>query len=1697
MKTLEIKGYSSCKLFSSGIFCDLYAAIQIKDGCAVVLKMPKSSPPTRDEIASLEHEWEIMQGLGEASVLPKIYAKELIDGVPVIVMEKSPYPSLKEWLDEKKRFSVELFLPFALAAAEAIGQVHRHNIIHKDISPANLLYDEKNKACKLIDFGLSIAINHQKIIPVDPRFLEGTLPYISPEQSGRMNRGIDYRTDYYSLGIVFYQMLTGRLPFFSEDPLEMVHLHMAMQPPSPTSLDPSIPQILSQILLKLLAKEPEERYQSIAGIQGDLFACLMGLREGKIAPFPLAAKDTHERFEIPQKIYGREKEINTLLTLYKKILEGESGFMLIGGYSGIGKTALVREVYKLIAKSQVEIISGKFEQLKKNIPYFALAQALQEYILNILSFPEEEFVSIRKKMSETLGMNGQLMIDLLPSLEKVIGKQPPLQQLGFVEAQNRFNNTFQNFINCLPSAQKPLILFLDDLQWADLPSLKIVEMLVKDMPPYFMIVGGYRDNEVDQGHPLALMQGVLQKKEIPFELISLKPLTLSDLQALIADALYKQKNEVLPLAELCYKKSGGNPFFLIQLLENFAKKNWIFYDWDEANWHWDLKQIADAPFSDNIAEFMQATLSSLHPKVQRCLSIASCIGSHFSIDLLEVLWPEEKQHLRQYLTELLQKEFITSSKERYYDAKIFSFSHDRIQEGAHNLLLKVNQIELHLSLARILEKTAPDKKSDDLLFKIVDHANWVLDHQPTFECMEQREKKHFASLNLAAAKNAKASSAHEVAIDYCKKSLQWLQGGNWQNDYSLLVELYIAAMESAYLAQQYEEMEGYGAVVMANSHDPLDRNKVLMILVMREISTLNNTKVIDILLEGLRELGLPLTKKVSGLKLLRECGIVGTKFLMQGHTIEKLATLPEMTDPPSKAILHMINFCISGIINSGNVNLTLLLILKQMQLILSKGNSKESASIFSLIGFLLLSFGISNYCFKFHNAAVVLLNRYPDPNVRAVAMFYIYLAAFCRQRIATLQPLFLQEYHLALEAGNLEYASYHLANFHVIQFFTSPSLVPLTQEFETYQKPLEKLRNKHALIHVQLYHNAILELTGQTEKRAQTYALEEMDQSEKFLYYGNELRMGVFLRDSQRALQALEKTMDFYAAMKAITVYEVGVILYYISLVTFSSLSKETSRKKRLENIPLLKKLIARLKWYAKIAPENFINKLLLIQAEWARVLGKKQLAERLYDEAITSSQKYGFLQEEAISAELAARYHFEVGHHKRAMLYLKEALSLYEEWGASAVVNRLKIEFEELLVKKKNVQQKEQNVGSVKIGTGYLDINSIQKSTETIASTIVMEQLLKKLMGIVMEQAGAEKGLLLIPREGEYYVAAESNKGSGETKLPHEMKVSDEILPQTILQQVVRNQQLLNIGAAYEHNHFNKDPYILKKHIKSILFLPLINNQRVSAILYLENNFAKNVFTEERYGLLLFLSSQLAMAIDNSRLYGVTSQLNENLKELNVAYERFVPKDFLSLIGKSSVTKLLPGDYQAREMSVLFMDIRDFTALSEAMSAEENFTFINEFIGYMEPVIRSNKGFIDKYIGDAIMALFPGNAEDALLCAIQMAGALEKYNQIRKKKGLPPIQMGVGINSGRLILGTVGNNNRMEGTVISDTVNVASRIEHLTKEFKQQILLSEMSFQQLEDPARFNLQMIGEIAIRGKKNKIKLYAVQGHTLSL
>jgi predicted ATPase/class 3 adenylate cyclase/GAF domain-containing protein len=1692
----------------------VYRGIRENDSQPLILKILKENYPTPQEIARYRTEYQITKSLNLTGVI-KVYDLQKYQNTLVMFLEDFGGESLKI-CHQQSSFTLLEFLSIAIKVTEILGQIHAQNIIHKDINPSNIIFNPSTRQVKIIDFGISTQLSRENTTLKNPNVLEGTLAYISPEQTGRMNRPLDYRTDFYSLGITFYEMLTNQLPFTAKEALELVHCHIAKQPLLPSEINPEIPQILSDIIMKLLEKNAEARYQSALGIQADLAECLQQLEtNNNITQFPLGRQDISDKFQIPQKLYGRETEIETLLTAFDRVTSSASELMLIVGYSGIGKSALVQELYKPITEKRGYFISGKFDQYQRNIPYSAVVSAFQELIKQLLTETETKLNQWREKLLAALGVNGQVIVEVIPEIELIIGRQSAVPELGPHEAQNRFNLLFQNFIKIFTKSEHPLALFLDDLQWADGESLKLMQLLMSAASPGLFLIGAYRDNEVYSAHPLMLTLDEIAKTGANINRIFLSPLDLQTVTKLISETVKKADFCVTFLGDLVLLKTGGNPFFINEFLKSLYTENLLKFDLNQGQWEWNLEQIKARGFTDNVVELMAGKIEKLPEDTQHLLKLAACIGNLFDLTTLGLIsekdLPETVRDLQPAVEEnlvtlvsnpgdvelvLASHEFLAFPSPNTPSQTLeYKFAHDRIQQAAYSLIPDNQKSRTHYEIGQLLLQQISRDAREENIFQLVNQLNYG-----TSLITQQTERNKLAKLNLIACRKARISAAYQGAREYVKVGLSLLGENPWQQEYETTLALHELAAEIACLCGDFEQMEQFIKLVTTEAHSLLQQVNVYRIKIQAHVSQTKFADAIAIAQKFLQKLGVTFPQAPTPTDLTQ--AIQEIRELIGDRKIEDLVQLPVMIDREKLAILQTVTSVIPAAYVSGSP-LFPLLVAFSVKLSIQHGNTSYSGFSYATYGLILCNLLEINTATKFGKLAFNVISQLEVNPIKPEVLTV--LGAFILHRkfhVKETLPILQEGYATALEVGNLVFAGYNGSNFCINSFWGSQPLATLEQDTRAYYNELLQLNQLTSANYCLLHWQCILSLLVVAEEpnlSGETYLSEA--ELIPMLQATNDILTLYFFYLYKQTLAFLfgevEAANNYALECRRYLINGAGFICesafyLYDSLIVLAQLNQPLEQTSEAwtrvaENQTQLQQ------YWADYAPMNHQHKVDLVKAEKCRFLGEKLEAMDLYDRAIKGAQENQYINEAALGYELAAKFYLSEGKELIARAYMQEAHYHYQVWGANAKVKHLEQQYPQLLtaIPVTTKDTKPTPAVTTSGSSFYLDIATVMKATITISGEIMLDKLLSSLMKILMENAGAQKGYLILMNQGKLLIEAAGRIDSEQIIVLQSIFLENyPNISQSIVNYVARTQESVVLDNATKEGKFTNDVYIKANNSKSILCVPLINQSQLVSIIYLENNLTTGAFTPERLQVLQLLSGQAAISIKNAKLYTEIRANEKRLAELNQAYQRFVPSQFLQFLEKSSIIDVKLGDQVQLEMSVLFSDIRDFTTLSERMTPEDNFKFINAYLSRMEPAIVENHGFIDKYIGDAIMALFRGEADNAVKAGIAMLYLLDEYNQNRANSGYQPIKIGMGINTGSLMLGTVGGQNRMDGTVISDAVNLASRVERLTKNYGVSLLITEETYTRLLHPNDYAIRIIDTVKVKGKSQPVTVYEV-------
>ncbi|MEH1847321.1 MAG: AAA family ATPase [Nostoc sp.] len=1525
--TVNIHGYRISEELYNGSRTLVHRGYRETDSLKVVIKLLKNPYPSFNELVQFRNQYTIAKNLNSPLII-QTYSLEPYQNGYMLVMEDFGGISLKEWRVTKSVESLMEFLQIAIALCNILNILYCERIIHKDIKPSNILINPETKQVKLIDFSISSLLPQETQMLLSPNVLEGTLAYISPEQTGRMNRGIDYRTDFYSLGITFYELLTGELPFKSNDVMEMVHCHIAKKA---TPLEQfKIPLVISDIVMKLMAKNAEDRYQSALGVKFDLENCLHQLKEtGIIESFPIAQRDVCDRFLISDKLYGRETEVEILLQAFERVSLGATEMMLVAGFSGIGKTVVVNEVHKPIVRLRSYFIKGKFDQFQKNIPFSAFVQAFRNLMGQLLTLSDAEIQEWKSKILEAVGENGQVIIEVIPELSRIIGQQSPAPELSGSAAQNRFNLLFQKFTQVFTSKEHPLVIFLDDLQWADSASLKLLQLLM-EQNGHLLILGAYRDNEVSSAHPFILIVDEIVKTGAVVNTITLQSLSLVDMNQLVADTLNCDRSLAQPLTELVYQKTKGNPFFATQFLKALYEEEQITFDWEARHWQCDIAQVRALAITDDIVEFMALQLQKLPIPTQDVLKLAACIGAEFDLATLAIVSQQFLENTAAALWKALQegliipnteiyKFFIQSDSASICDAAanpIYRFLHDRVQQAAYSLIPEEQKQITHLNIGRLLQQATSASEQDKQIFAIVNHLNKGISL-----IEDETEQQELIQLNLMAGQKAKGATAYGAALNYFNTGISLLRGNCWQTHYTLALVLYEGAANSAYLSANFEQMEEFAEVVLTHARSWLDRINVYNTKIRACMAQNQLLEALQLARFVLKPLGVYLPEQPTPADIKQ--ALQHTQIQLSNRSMESLLHLPKMTAPDKKAAIMILSTIMSPAYQAAP-NLMPLVVFAQFDLSVQYGNAPESIHGYGLYGLMLIAILgdiEAGYCFG--QLGINLLQHLHSPRLIADAFFdFNCFFKHWKEPAKTSLAGLLQAYASGLEVGNLNLAALSLLVYDHNAYFTGYELSSLKLVMDEHRKVMQQLRQRTYLHTQSLYHQVVVNLLGAVTEPAWLVG-EYCDEREMIqLYqksgevtalhqvYFNKLILCYLFQDYEQALENANKAAQYLRGMAGLM--SVPLFHFYDALVQLALYpdASQTDQSSILERVATN---LEKLNGWAVYAPSNQAHRCALIVAERCRILGARAEAIENYDRAIALAKEHEYLNEEALANELATKFYLEWGKERIAKDYLIEAYYAYSRWGAKAKITDLEQRYPQLLQvilqqQRLNLNPQEtlafhgisstctNTTGSTNI-SDVLDFTSALKAAQAISSSLELDTLIASLTRIILENSGAKKAVLLLPQENTWQVRAITliHHQKIQTILDPQLLDTCQDIPIKIINYVKHTQETIVINNCQTDIPGVIEEYMLEYQPKSILCTPIINQGYLVGILYLENKLTSEVFTNERLQVINLLSSQTAISLENARLY---QQAGQALQDLQQAQLQIVQSEKMSALG-------------------------------------------------------------------------------------------------------------------------------------------------------------------------------------------------------
>ncbi|OUC15928.1 MAG: hypothetical protein B0A82_04000 [Alkalinema sp. CACIAM 70d] len=1602
---IEIAGYLLGEVLYESAHTLVYRAIRRDDHQPVVIKFLRTSYPTILELIRFQNQFHCAQSIPSSHIIQP-YALEPWQNGFALVMEDFGGISLRDYLDRVQPVKSTLtaspivpptsaglplaeFFSIARQLVEILELLGQHHLIHKDIKPSNFLINPDTQLVKLTDFSLASWLPKASPTLLPLQRLEGTLAYLSPEQTGRMNRGIDYRSDFYAMGITWFELLTGRLPFHGGDALEWVHCHIAQQPPLAHEYNPIVPPMLSEIINKLMAKDPNDRYQSVLGLRHDLESCQQAWQtQGKIPNFPLAKQDRCDRFHISDKLYGRETEVAELISAFDRISgvsslseasqansqqansqqansQSDRGeLILITGSSGVGKTEVVNEVHRFIMRQRGYFIQGKFDQSQRDSPFSAFVQALQDLIQQLLCESEQQLYHWRSQLLAALGQDGQVILEFVPNLEQIIGPQPAVVELSGSALQNRFCRVFQKFIQVFANKTHPLVIFLDDLQWADRASLQMMQHLLESQHA-LLLIGAYRENEVLLSHPLMLTLESLHQTGVRVQTFTLTPLTPSDLRCLIADTFNGYPDNLAALTQLVYQQTQGNPLFAKQFLSALYQDGLITFNHGRGEWQCDVAQISEWTLTDDIVQLMIGQIHKLPQPTQEHLKLAACLGNQFNLETLSLLFNQSHTETANQLWAALQAGLITATGDIYQlyhsnsDDRLillsqaqdrepgssiqlaYQFVHDRIQQAAYELISITEQATIHSYIGRLLLQKLSPAEQTERLFEIVQHLNTGImagaETLPDLTLasinlasadLAEIQPITLARLNWQAGHKAKATTAYAAAIEYFTQGIELLPAEAWQQHYDLALALHSDRVEAAYLNTDYEQIEAWSTTVLQQAQDVLDTIAVQEVRLVTARAQGQLHQALKTGLDILQSLSITFPEQPTSMDVITEGQRIRQLWLDRlcldqasastGFPIHQpepsplgLLDLPSMTDPNYLAAMQILTK-LSGSAAVIAPHLLALLIFKQIELSLLGGNCMISGISYGDYGILLC--GVledPRAGYEFGQLALQLLERLQARPWTSRALFIT--STFIRhwqEPLSQVLPRFLEGYHWGLATGDWECMALNAVMYCEHRYFCGHELVQLADDMEQYGQTIAQVKQITALQSHRINQQLVLTLLG---RRGTAQSAEGLLNSDFYNLQGDTCYEDRFFLPNTD--YTVLPTLCFHQCFLYYLFGHFTLANQELSRLNLDASSGDETRLQIMLNglryrFPFYHALILlaccrgatshqiaiyleqvrvhqqKLQRWANLIPENHQHRWELVEAERQAILGNHLAAMELYDRAIANAKKHHFVQDEALANERAAEFYLTWDKPKVAQVYLTDAYYAYARWGATAKTDDLQTRYGNLLllplqpVEFSSPSTAHNFPTSLQLGQ-VLDFSSIVKASQILAGEVVLDQLLTKLMQVVLENAGATRGVVILQEKYDWKIAAIASHPATQVILPTQALLdSRSDVPRSLIHYVINCQEPIVLDEVHLTSWFINDSFWQTHPVCSVLAMPILGQGKLMGVLYLENEVAPAAFSHGQVDLLKILCTQAAISLENARLYQQLEAYSQNLEQ-------------------------------------------------------------------------------------------------------------------------------------------------------------------------------------------------------------------------
>lgn len=1640
--------------------CEVYRARLTSGGPPVIVKVAETGAG-RQVSASLRREFEITRALAAIPGLRVATECRETPGGPMLVY---PDDGLHE-LASVATFPLPapLLVPVAERLAAALDGVHAAGIVHGGVNPAAIVGSADLAEVRLADFSMAERGATRAGVVHDA----AVLAYLAPEQSGRMDRAVDRRADLYGLGVTLYQLATGVQPFENGDPAVILHRHMTLVPDAPIRLNREVPPHLSQAILRLLAKNPEDRFQSAAEV-------VEAIRAGAAAPLT-----------IPGRLYGRAALIRDLEQEITSGLVGTSRLIRIAGPSGSGKSALVAELVRPAIRAGASFAQGKFDQLDRARPYAAFTQAFDMLLRRLLAESPDYVALWRQRLLDALSPNGQVLLDLLPNYERLIGPQPKLPQLGLNEAQIRVQLVFRRFVGVLARSDCPLILFLDDLQWADSASVDLIELLLADEGiRNLTIIVAYRANELEPSHPTAVLLSGLDARRHQMQRVELAPLAVGDVIDLVVESLDITPEAARPLARVVAEKTGGNPFFIRQYLMSMARKGHLLREAQTGRWTWDIDAASADKFAPDLAELVAERIVALPEDTLQMVRIASCSGNVFDTDVLALTLDIPPEEVMARMAPALREEIVLPLDRDLSAPHRFRFQHDRVQQSAYGSLSEASRARLHARIGEILLLKSADPQSRRI--EIADHLIAGREHlsEPTL--------LRLRALVLEAAQETMQANAYDASLRYLAAAEGTFRGDLWAQEPELAFRMALQRASIAYLKNEIDTARRTTTELLARPLAVSDRVQVLELVILIETSQLNYRTALQTGRDAIALLGEKLVANPSTVQVLVD--LMATRRRVNRIAPDALLQLPRMTDPAKQAVMRVL-VLLSAPAYFSEPNLLPMIALKMVRLSLAHGNAPDSAFGYVIYGMLHCAVlgdpkrGLA-YGLLACRAASVLGAQTIEG--RVLMVYAGFIQHWSAPLTATL-PIFLDAADRSISAGDLEYHGYTRYGHASYALMAGQPLGLVSDFLEQHLAAVTHSRHEKTRRIITMARASVGRMRGladdpfaQAFDDAENFRLwtDQADATSLAYFHKYKMLEAQMAGDSAAVLRhagGMQRNLAGILSMAYQPFYQ------FYEALALVELSARRGPLRRRSMLLRARHLTRRLERWARTAPRTLSHRVLLLRAELAAAEGQPARAIGLFDEAIHQARQAAALHDIGLFHERAGLFYLRQGARRQGMESLSAALLAHSDWGGDGWRAALILRHPALAASRSGAGS-----GSAQVpATTSVDSGTLIRAAAAIAQSNSLEEMVIQVLQAVVQNAGADYGALLL-EEGDGLVVLADTDAEGAAHVRADRPAAEAVagLPMSILAHVRSSRERVILEDAISDQIYGRDPQVQALGAASVLCVPLVAGATLVGLVYLRNARLRSAFTADRCDTVEVLGAQAAVSIQNSRLLDRLRAALERQVDLTSAHARFVPENFLEMLKRPSIIDVRLGDHLRGEASILFSDIRGFTPLIERLTPTEAITFINEFLSLMDPAVQANGGFVDSYIGDAVMAVFDRGPTAAIDAALAMSRALADWSVTSRTPDRQPVRIGIGIATGQLIFGTIGAANRLKCSVIGDTVNLASRVEGLTKHYGTGLLVTEETLAGVGEPGRYQTREIDLVTVIGRRTPVRLFEI-------